>query len=460
MGRGFRQTRRALGYAVLLGGDTPILVEAIAATRGMAPGPLLGGATAFSNGTDEVAWTTTAFYRAGPSGIPAGTMKAVCSNWTNNGAEQSGLNAIRVRPVLHRADGTLYGASAGLQTVAIDENRKIAIPNPDIAPYEGFFIRTDIEVDAGGKVPLTRPLSNVLLKPDNLPDTRVAEGSNRKNYSYSQNNVGTHQAGTVSVLANNNTAGSDFAPTMILGMVPANELRIETVGTSIPSGVNDDRAYYVDREIGGIHHFVARFRCPYLAVTRSSGTMFDFNSASPRRQALIEMARCTMGINELGTNDNGNATTFANFRDNGSIATWFRQYGFCGGGRPIFGQVMDPRTTVANDASAYGTGSIGEAIWLADRDWKRDGAPLNPVTRTGLPVGTAPSATCVRAGQAGHPLVGILDALSMVENSANPLLWTPAYNPGDGVHRNQPGHALWKTFLPDFVPTWKASPVT
>lgn len=78
----------------------------------------------------------------------------------------------------------------------------------------------------------------------------------------------------------------------------------------------------------------------------------------------------------------------------------------------------DGWTTLANQTPDAGTTYGGQTRWqrsIAYNDWMRDGAPI--LAGVAAPGTTDPAA--LRAGQAGHPLVGYLEIADVIESSRN-----------------------------------------
>lgn len=78
---------------------------------------------------------------------------------------------------------------------------------------------------------------------------------------------------------------------------------------------------------------------------------------------------------------------------------------------------------------------------LAYNDWLRDGAPL---TADGSAPAAVGSTGTLRAGQAGHPLAGIIDQAAKISTTPNSGIFRVDRGAltGDGGHPNATGHAL------------------
>jgi hypothetical protein len=98
----------------------------------------------------------------------------------------------------------------------------------------------------------------------------------------------------------------------------------------------------------------------------------------------------------------------------------------------IIAATIAPRTT-STDAWATTvnqTVTTGEAIRLDVNTWLRGGAPIDPIAKTVVSVGTSGA---LLAGQVGHPLHSIFELADVIESVRDSGLWAPGTTT-DGIH--------------------------
>ncbi len=103
------------------------------------------------------------------------------------------------------------------------------------------------------------------------------------------------------------------------------------------------------------------------------------------------------------------------------------------------------RTPYTNGTDAWATvanqtpNGSAETNRLDYNVWIRDGAPIDSTTKAPVAIGAAG----LRAGQAGHPLAGYIDAADLGESARNSGKWKAGYT-SDGLHPNAVGAAGMK----------------
>lgn len=112
----------------------------------------------------------------------------------------------------------------------------------------------------------------------------------------------------------------------------------------------------------------------------------------------------------------------------------------------------DGWTTLTGQTPTVGQTHDGQARWERSRDynrWIRDGAPV----KNGAPAAVGDS-SAARAGQAGHPLVGVLDVAANVEyQETGKFRIDRGVLPSDGVHMRAAGGTL----IAEVVEPWARS---
>lgn len=201
------------------------------------------------------------------------------------------------------------------------------------------------------------------------------------------------------------------------------------IGDSIMAGTGDTDDATFDRGIA------ARSVGPsfgYSTMGRPGSSAVQF-IASHKRQ-ISNAAAFTDIVSNFGNNDIGNGRTAAQIEAD-LIAIWSLS-AFTG--KRVWQVNFGPRTTSSDSwattanqtvVSGFGAGSVQQEV----NDWLADGAPI--VAGSAVAVGTVGA---LRAGDVGHPLEGVIDIKTVVQNTATDGKWkvdgTANKYTADGIH--------------------------
>jgi lysophospholipase L1-like esterase len=224
------------------------------------------------------------------------------------------------------------------------------------------------------------------------------------------------------------SSGPFYGPQWVVFSTGGRIVAISALGDSITNGGNSStaEASYIKRATSGL--------IPCLMGTQGSATFADFVApvapgASPGSiwsHARIAATAGTYRYSGFGSNDI--------FVDVASLATvqaralavWTI---LVSDAAKVLQGTVTPKTDVGNTTPA--TGSTVRANFNA---WLRAGAPIDPLTKAAVAIGTGGA---LLAGDDGHPLYLVLDKAAAVE-SGN--LWASSSYQADGLHMTDAGH--------------------
>jgi hypothetical protein len=225
-----------------------------------------------------------------------------------------------------------------------------------------------------------------------------------------------------------------YAPSAVIGL-PANPnaRAFAIVGDSMAAGTSDTNAFGGTKADGTTGGWPARAlfgKAGWINVAVPSDSGYSFTASHYRRMALFDYV--TDVLCQYGTNDIYNASrSFATLQTDW-IALWRL---FTRRGLRVWQPTMMPRTTDVGGTIPFADGK--ETIRVNANNWLRDGAPLNPTTFAAMTAGQSGS---VVAGQAGHPLTGVMEIADSQETARNSGIWKAGYT-SDGVHPDLDGAA-------------------
>jgi hypothetical protein len=278
-----------------------------------------------------------------------------------------------------------------------------------------FYSRTHVQVAAGGKWP-----QNVKTV-GNIGEGNVRSTSAQDlTASGSLGSVESQAYGPAAVWA----LPVDARPS-ILGFVT------DSVGSGTgETGDNTDKGFLV-RAVGTNYAYQHVGVPSGLAMHWVDGLYERFHY---RRGPLID--RCSHIITNLGINDLP-GKTLAQMQ-----LALFRQWVNLGArGSRIHQTTLAPKTTSTDNWAtlANQTATTDDPVRIGVNDWLRDGAPVTAALATpfGLAAGT-------RAGAAGHPLSGYIEAADAVESARNSGKWQVGMvytTDAAGIHPSSAGHA-------------------
>lgn len=161
---------------------------------------------------------------------------------------------------------------------------------------------------------------------------------------------------------------------------------------------------------------------------------FVLDSTNNRDTIWAQVDGTDYAVCALGTNDTAQWQSTTGIKEH--LPKVWARLGACAK-RGVY-QVTLPPSTSSNDAWATLQGQTVKPFEQTRLD-------LNAWLRDGAPIGT------LRAGQEGHPLRGVLDVMSVVEDTATGK-WLPNMS-NDGVHPTPAGHAAMAARLGQVAPT-------
>lgn len=231
----------------------------------------------------------------------------------------------------------------------------------------------------------------------------------------------------------NDAGGAQHGPTGLLG-TPADHTKpcVAILGDSIVCSEqgNVHASSATTRFSGYLERALATANAGFLNLATSGDYAQLFASNHRRRSAIIAgvtHALCNYGSNDIYAGSRTLAQVQADL-----ITIWVA----CSRrGAKTFQATITPRTTSTDGWATLAGQTIttGNAVRLTVNAWIRDGSPLNPTTLAAQAVGTATSATCVRAGVTGHPLsaagvsgpssLGYFEAANLVETAQDSGYW-------------------------------------
>lgn len=235
---------------------------------------------------------------------------------------------------------------------------------------------------------------------------------------------------------NTTTGTAPFAPVALVDFrAPVTRPSLFIVGDSLASGLKDNNIGFVNRAIDGV-------LCHQRGAV--SGVTLQHYAAPATGFRRMAVARgYNVAFEYLGTNDLNGGRSLALLQAD-KLALWSQLS--AGGTIPVFTGTVTPWTDSGNAWAdlAGQTVKALEANRVALNDWVRAGAPIDPVTKNAVAIGTAGALV---AGTNGHPLYGYFDVADAVEPTRNAGKWKADPTSGqritdDGVHPLNLGHIL------------------
>lgn len=368
--------------------------------RGAAP--LLGTNTHASGNTSRVKYNVR---RAG------GDLRLVFDHYTTgSGGDGDPSAAVTFRCSLEK-NGFNFPVTfrGGQKEVTIDQGRIISDPIAfDVAVGDTIWART--YVSAGTPRATARTVTG---DGEGLAATDLTAAA----------------AGAVTASASWVWAPSGFLSTTRLGSKNA---AIGICGDSIAYGQGDST--------GDVYGYLVRSAntagLPWVMAARASETVGAVVDINYRHRGPL-VSGCQRVYTAYGRNDltNGNATSLIQI----NLVKFWKRIARRG---PIqYAMTVTPRTTSTDAWATTANQTTADAAQETRRvelnTWLRAGAPLDPTTLLAVAAGTAGA---VVAGQAAHPLAGIVEVADAVETARNSGIWKAAYT-ADGLHPNATGHA-------------------
>lgn len=244
--------------------------------------------------------------------------------------------------------------------------------------------------------------------------------------------LGNHLADATWTVANTGTDSHQTTPLGILGTTTADQIVPMLLGDSIAEA--------------GL--FKPYFNIPYSGWFREAsdalylpaigfgiyGSRFD--SRKDTSYSAWGLSAGTHAMCEFGVNDFGDYTLPV-VKTN-ALAYWEYILNLQPG-LPMWQTTATPVTNSIDGWTTLSGQSIGPRATnrVAWNGWIKDGCPLAPGASAPADTGTSGA---LRAGQAGHPLRGVIDLGGSVESSTDSGLWRVDLGPltGDGTHPNLP----------------------
>lgn len=361
------------------------------------------------------------------------------SNWYNaNGVEADGPQDVTLRaavePAATRVLPVYFG---GMRTVVIPPGGTVYSDPVGVNLVKGqqFFTRTYLSVAAAA--------------------TKFPQGGyttvsgNGEGFNYAAAGADLTAAGAANVPTAN---GRVFGPSAILGtpMTPGASV-LGIVGDSIAAGSGDSGAWldagWIARSLG--------LSYLYQSVAMSSQTVDAWYASEgitkTRQQGILDRAGVTHLLCELGVNSLSQTPTtilLPHLIGNGLKGAWSTLASF---GVPVWQTTLTPQTTSTDAWATVANQTVAAAGNEANRvlvnAWLRDGAPITAAPVAGGVYAPAGTAGALRAGQAGHPLAGILEVADLVEPARDSGKWKAGYT-SDGTHPSATGAAAVAAGLP------------
>lgn len=367
-----------------------------------------------SNGTD-----TTATYRYGHK-ITSSCydVRLVYGNYVGNGVTVSdGPNAITVKASIEPVVNAVVGSGAagsvwpvtfnGAQTATIQPGGFVVSDPVPLSAVAGQFMytRTNVSVTAGGKWTLSQYVGG--------GDRTYQDGFT----------IGSDITGTGAITGS--TFGAGYGPVAILGILAA--------GVSDPKTVlivGDSKAYGSGNTTQDQSYLVQACQNAALAwvnIARASELASGF-SGTARRQRMPLAAGCSHAIVEYGINDINGGATLATVQAS-LLSIWTD---LAARRLRVYQTTVEPVTTSTDGwlTTANQTTTSGNTVRVNLNNWLRAGAPIDPVTKAAVAVGTS---GVLIAGVSGHPLAvcsaypyGCIEVADLIESARDSGKWKPA----------------------------------
>lgn len=175
----------------------------------------------------------------------------------------------------------------------------------------------------------------------------------------------------------------------------------------------------------------------HVNIAQSGSTALQFAGAVQgkyRKRFIRGRANFT---SNFGVNDLSAGQTTAQLQAN-LVKIWTNA---ASRGPRVFQTTITPVTTSTDGWVTTGNQTIANAgnntNRIAVNDWLRAGAPIDPVSKAAVAVGTAGALV---AGSGDHPLYFVFDIADAVETARNSGIWKANYTP-DGTHPSATGAA-------------------
>jgi hypothetical protein len=337
-------------------------------------------------------------------GIDASDLRMIYSNFlASTGVDADGPAAYPIKAGL-KVGGTIYRAPfRGVASINLDPGG-VAITDP-----------LAVEVAAGAQIYSRTFVNSTTWRPNTASFTGTGGFTNTTDLT---------DPGAAAIA---DATKWMLAPSAVIGLprdVRARAFAI--VGDSIAAGVADTNAFGGTKADGSTGGWVARAlygKAGWLNVAVPSDSGYSFLASHFRRMALFDYV--TDVICQYGTNDLYNAARSTAQLQADWAALWKL---FTRRGLRVWQSTLLPRTTDTAGTTPFTDGK--EANRVAANTWLRAGAPLDATALTPVAVGTSGA---LLAGQAGHPVVGIIEVADAIETSRNSGVWKTGYTV-DGVH--------------------------
>lgn len=233
--------------------------------------------------------------------------------------------------------------------------------------------------------------------------------------------------GSAAITASNGLA---YGPTAIVGSPATDIPQIAVVGDSRLCGYGESfvELDYVSRALND------QYAYQRIALNGDRPFFFQYPQGHYRRMPWINGSThgiCNYGINDIIV---GGSTLWSQVAQN-AVGVWKVVTQRVA---KLYQTTLEPVST-STDSWATTTNQTthsGNAARTGFNDWLRDGAPM--LNGTYVAAGSNATGT-VRAGQAGHPLVGVIEVADLAESARNSGLWKPNYTV-DGTHASTTGN--------------------
>jgi len=310
-----------------------------------------------------------------------------------------------------------------------------------------FDGRARATLDPGGWV-ATDPLPIVLAAGDVIwSRTYVTGGSYRSTrVVYQSVGAGGFTATTDLTVTGSGAIGdgtcAQFAPMALLATPTAAAARaVLVVGDSIVAGEGDNSSFqgrnidYPNLAGGGWLQRAFRSTIGALNAAFPGDSAVSFRTPAGHRYRLALAGNTRSMLSGYGRNDVSSNRTYAQITTD-LVGVWALG---AARGMPVAQTTITPSTSSSDSWATVGNQTVSsssqDTVRVAVNGWLRGGAPL---------VAGAPAVDgangAVYAGQAGHPLVAVVDIADLAESARDSGKWKAGYT-SDGVHPNPTGAA-------------------
>lgn len=351
----------------------------------------------------------------------ASGIQLVFVNYYSNSSrvETPGLNNITVAAGVEQGTSVIPVTFNGQPSVVIPPGGTVISDVIGVYIVKGatFYTRTYVSVASGDKFP------------------RGGHGAFASNYA---NPAGANLTGLGAGTLTGGSSVRVFAPAAIIGQpLDTGKAVVAIVGDSIGAGDNDSQRGFVERALGGNYSFQ---KVTYSGEGPIAWVDLD-GTQRFRRVQLLHTVGVTHIISEHGVNSIG--TTLATLQPL-VIKYWNALAAIA----PTWQTTVTPQTTSTDGWVTTGnqTPFSSNANRILFNNWLRDGAPMTVGTTTPAAVG-ATGGSIVRAGQTGHPLMGVLEIADLAETARDSGIWKAGYTT-DGTHPGSAGTVPMSAGIP------------